>query len=180
MSIALPSGAAAPSSRAAREPGEFEAWIGFGGNVGDRGVAIQRAVDALGPGVCAVSPIYETAPWGVLDQGWFLNGVLRMHWEGSAMDLLGRCLDIERSLGRIRSEKNGPRVIDLDVLVVGPGRLEEPQLVLPHPGIASRRSVLEPWAHLAPELLIPGTERTVAMLRDAAESLDGQEVRALS
>ena len=170
----------APSALPAREPGEFEAWIGFGGNVGDRGAAIQRAVDALGPGVSAVSPIYETAPWGVLDQGWFLNGVLRMHWEGSALDLLGCCLDIERSLGRVRSKKNGPRVIDLDVLVLGPACLEEPQLLLPHPGIASRRSVLEPWAHLAPELLIPGTGRTVAMLRDAAESLEGQEVRALT
>ncbi len=180
MSTALPLSPVAPSSLAAREPDEFEAWIGFGANVGDRGAAIQRAVDALGSKVCAVSPIYETAPWGVLDQGWFLNGVLRMEWEGSAMDLLSCCLDIERSLGRIRSEKNGPRVIDLDLLVLGPGRLEEPRLVLPHPGIASRRSVLEPWAHLAPELLIPGTGRTVAMLRDAAECLEGQEVRAFN
>ncbi|MEE2828446.1 MAG: 2-amino-4-hydroxy-6-hydroxymethyldihydropteridine diphosphokinase [Myxococcota bacterium] len=165
------------SSSAGRLPGLHEAWIGFGSNLGDRSANISRALAAFGDDLVRVSPIYETAPWGVLDQPWFLNGVARLHWKSDAAALLARCLEIEECLGRVRGERFGPRIIDLDVLVLGPEAVVEEGLQVPHPGIADRRSVLEPWADLCPDLLVPGTGLTLARLRASARSLPGQELR---
>ena len=164
---------------AVRDPEEFEAWIGFGGNLGDRLLAIESALAEFGPAVAAVSPIFETAPWGILDQPWFLNGVARLHWTEGPEKLLACCLAIEQKLGRVREERNGPRIIDLDVLVLGPSPYSAPGLTLPHSGIASRRSVLEPWAALSPELLVPGLGHPLGVLRDKARGLQAQEVRRL-
>jgi len=180
MSAALPARASAQLRLAdfpLREPEQSEAWVGFGGNLGDRLAVVQAALAALGSLVEEVSPIYETAPWGVLDQPWFLNGVARLRWAGSPESLLQRCLEIEQALGRVREERNGPRIIDLDVLVVGPEPFCVPGLTVPHPGIALRRSVLEPWADLSPELLVPGLGVPLEVLRSQARGLAGQQVR---
>lgn len=160
-----------------RAPAPDEAWIGLGSNLGDRASHVAQAVEALGASVVATSPLYETSPWGIVEQPWFLNGVARLDWSGTARDLLDRCLEIERQLGRVRYLKFGPRIIDLDVLLVGPATVSEPELAVPHPGIARRRSVLEPWADLAPELLVPGLDATVGALRERARDLPDQEVR---
>ena len=160
-----------------RVPEESEAWIGFGGNLGDRLGNLRAALAAFGPAVEAVSPIYETAPWGVLDQPWFLNGVARLRWTAGPAALLQRCLAIEQELGRVRQKRNGPRSIDLDVLIVGPRSFGGTGLTIPHPGIGQRRSVLEPWADLSPELLVPGLDGSLESLRAAARGLAGQEVR---
>jgi 2-amino-4-hydroxy-6-hydroxymethyldihydropteridine diphosphokinase len=160
-----------------RGPAEAEAWIGFGTNLGDRLASLQAALLALGASVEQVSPIYETAPWGLLDQPWFLNGVARLRWTAGPEALLERCLAIERDLGRVRYERNGPRIIDLDVLVWGPELFCGPGLTVPHPGIASRRSVLEPWADLSPELVVPGLGLPLETLRSQAQLLAGQHVR---
>ncbi len=93
------------------------------------------------------------------------------------MALLHLCLEVERSMGRQREIKNGPRLIDLDVLVVGGARMDADGLTLPHPGIASRRSVLEPWADVAPELVVPGLEAPLEALRSEAKRLTEQQVR---
>ncbi len=180
MSVGLPATPSASTQRPSapvRLPGEFEAWIGFGGNLGDRMATSRAAMAALGDVVEQVSPIYETAPWGVLDQPWFLNGVARLRWAESPMALLRRCLAIEHELGRVRGTRNGPRTIDLDVLVVGPRAFSGPGLSIPHPGITQRRSVLEPWADLSPGLLVPGLALPLEDLRVRARDLDGQEVR---
>lgn len=124
-----------------------------------------------------VSPIYETSPWGIVDQPWFLNQVARLEWSDSADALLARCLDAERAMGRQRERKNGPRLIDLDVLLVGDLRQDRDGLTVPHPGIASRRSVLEPWADLAPELVVPGLVRSMERLRLNAKRMTEQKVR---
>jgi 2-amino-4-hydroxy-6-hydroxymethyldihydropteridine diphosphokinase len=159
-----------------RDPRPDEAWIGFGSNLGDREAAIGAALRELGDLVTAISPVWETAPWGVLDQPWFLNGVAQLRWTGSARELLETCLAVERRLGRVRGgPKFGPRGIDLDVLVCGPGCVREDGLIVPHPGIAERRSVLEPWADLAPELRVPGLGETVGILRDRARARLGRE-----
>jgi 2-amino-4-hydroxy-6-hydroxymethyldihydropteridine diphosphokinase len=160
-----------------RVPEESEAWIGFGGNLGDRLGNLREALAAFGLAVEAVSPIYETAPWGVLDQPWFLNGVARLRWTAGPIALLERCLAIEQELGRVRQQRNGPRRIDLDVLVLGPRPFGVPGLTIPHPGIGRRRSVLEPWADLSPELLVPGLDGSLESLRAASRGLSGQEVR---
>lgn len=172
-----PSTSTRTPSAPARLPGEFEAWIGFGGNLGDRMATLDAGLAALGDAVEKVSPIYETAPWGMLDQRWFLNGVARLRWTEPPMALLQRCLAIENELGRVRRSRNGPRTIDLDVLVVGPRVFSCPGLTVPHPGITQRRSVLEPWADLSPGLLVPGLAVPLEGLRSRARSLDGQEVR---
>mgnify|MGYP002633703387 CR=1 FL=1 len=166
-----PGVAAAP-----RWPEPDEAWVGVGSNLGDRAATIAAAVAAL-PGVLCVSPLVETEPWGIVDQPWFLNGVVQLRWDGSPRDLLERCLAIERDLGRVRALRNGPRAIDLDVLIAGCSRVTDSDLQVPHPGIASRRSVLEPWAAVAPELVVPGLGRTLEELRREAAGLPRQAVR---
>lgn len=169
-----------PELHVGRSPREDEAWVGFGGNLGDRLSTIRAALSALGSSVEEVSPIYETAPWGITAQPWFLNGVARLRWTGSAADLLRRCLQVERELGRVRGERFGPRIIDLDLLLLGPGSIEEPGLTVPHPGIAGRRSVLEPWADLSPDLVVPGASASLSQLRAQARGLPGQDVRLFS
>lgn len=160
-----------------RPPRDDEAYVGLGGNVGDREAALCAAIEALGACVVAVGPLVETEPWGILDQAWFLNGVVRLRWTEGPEALLARCLVIEAQLGRVRAERNGPRVLDLDVLLVGPSVRDAPGLTVPHPGIAHRRSVLEPFAALAPDLLVPGLDLPLALLRQRAEALPGQRVR---
>lgn len=160
-----------------RWPEPDEAWVGVGSNLGDRAATIAAAIAAL-PGLVEASPLVETEPWGIRQQPWFLNGVVLLRWAGSPVELLRHCLAIERVLGRVRATPNGPRAIDLDVLIAGRMRVRTLDLEVPHPGIAGRRSVLEPWALLAPELVVPGLGRTIEELRRAAADLPGQEVRA--
>ena len=150
-----------------RRPLPDEAWIALGSNLGDRRANIEAAVAALGGSVTLVSPLVETEPWGNTDQGPFLNGVARLRWGDGALALLRRCLAIEASLGRVRAERWGPRIIDLDVLLVGEERVHSEEIVVPHPGIASRSFVLDPWALVASDLVIPGLERTVGELKAA-------------
>lgn len=163
-----------------RSPAADEAWIGLGTNLGDRATYLQRALDSFGDAVVSVSPIVETEPWGIRDQPWFLNTVARLRWTAGPRALLERCLAIERLLGRHREVKNGPRVIDLDVLLVGEAVLDIPGLQVPHPGIAGRRSVLEPWAAAAPDLVVPGLDAPLAILRARADALPAQETRPWS
>ncbi len=161
-----------------RPPLPHEAWLGLGSNLGDRLGQIELVLQHFSSQLIEVSPIFETAPWGVLEQPWFLNGVARLHWEGSSFELLQACLDCETMLGRVRGERNGPRVIDLDVLVHGTSVLAQSGLTVPHPGISMRRSVLEPWSVLAPELVVPGQDCTLIELRERALSFTDQPVRS--
>ncbi len=167
----------APRLAELRTPELAEAWIGLGSNLGDRRGQLERALDGFGSVLVQVSPLFETSPWGIEDQPWFLNGVARLRWSDGPRSLLDRCLAIEQELGRVRDLKFGPRSVDLDVLILGPGSVRDEGLVVPHPGIASRRSVLEPWASLAPELLVPGLDQSVEQLRAAACSRTEQIVR---
>ena len=160
-----------------RGPERDEAWVGLGSNLGDREAWLRAAVEALEPHVVEVSPWFETEPWGIRDQPWFLNGVARLRWAGDAEELLRLCLDTELDLGRRRGEPNGPRRIDIDLLLLGDQRLALPHLRLPHPGIAGRRSVLEPWSRLAPQLVVPGHGLPLSALCSAARPLPGQAVR---
>lgn len=167
------------TARFGRHPAADEAWIGLGTNLGDRHANMQAALSAFDC-VVEVSPVVETEPWGIRDQPWFLNAVARLRWTDTPRALLERCLAVERELGRHREVKNGPRTIDLDVLLVGGVQLDEEGLQVPHPGIAARRSVLEPWAAIAPDLLVPGLEAPLAVLRARAQTLPEQETRAWS
>ena len=139
------------------------AYVGVGANLGERERTIAAAVAAL-PGVVAVSALRETDPVGVVDQPPFLNGAVALETHFSARALLDTLLGIERSLGREREERWGPRTIDLGLLVYGDLELDEPGLTLPHPRLHERRFVLEPLAEIAPELEIPGRGRVKDLL----------------
>jgi 2-amino-4-hydroxy-6-hydroxymethyldihydropteridine diphosphokinase len=146
------------------------AYVGLGANLGPREVTILRAVDLLGatPGieVLELSQLRETDPVGVTDQPAFLNGAVGVDTTLSPRQLLDELLRIERELGRVRDgERWGPRTIDLDLLVYGDHRVDEPGLTVPHPRLADRPFALEPLAELDPALEIPGRGRVADLLR---------------
>jgi 2-amino-4-hydroxy-6-hydroxymethyldihydropteridine diphosphokinase len=139
------------------------AYIGLGSNLGDREETIRRAVELLGN--ARISTLIETEPWGYADQPLFLNAVAELETDEPPRALLARLLEIERELGRTRDgPRYGPRTIDLDLLLYGDDRLDEPGLGLPHPRLHERAFVLEPLAELAPELVVPGLGPVKALL----------------
>jgi 2-amino-4-hydroxy-6-hydroxymethyldihydropteridine diphosphokinase len=148
------------------------AFVGIGSNLGDPERQIAAAVDQLaaeeGLELVSVSELRETEPVGYLDQPNFLNGVAQLETELTAGELLGRLLEIESRLGRVRGEgpRFGPRTIDLDLLVYGDAVIDEPGLTVPHPRLAERRFALEPLAELAPRLEIPGLGPVQALLAE--------------
>jgi 2-amino-4-hydroxy-6-hydroxymethyldihydropteridine diphosphokinase len=144
------------------------AFVGIGSNLGDREAHLRRAIDLIsaedGIEVSGVSEVRETEPWGPVEQGPFLNGAVRIETALTPRQLLGRLLEIERRMGRVRSERFGPRTIDLDLLVYGGETVEEPGLSVPHPRLHERRFALEPLAELDPGLTIPGLGPISALL----------------
>ena len=146
------------------------AYVGLGANLGRREETLQRAVRLLretdSVEVRAVSTLRETAPVGVVDQPSFLNGAVELRTSSSARELLEVLLEIERSLGRVRGERWGPRLIDLDLLVYGHDVVDEPGLHVPHPRLHERRFALEPLAELDPELEVPGRAKVSALLAE--------------
>jgi 2-amino-4-hydroxy-6-hydroxymethyldihydropteridine diphosphokinase len=136
------------------------AYVGLGANLGPREVTLLRAADLLaaadGVEVVAVSQLRETEPVGVVEQPSFLNGAVAIDTSLTARALLELLLEIERSLGRVRTERWGPRTVDLDLLVYGDERIDEEGLHVPHPRLHERRFALEPLAELDPTLELPG------------------------
>jgi 2-amino-4-hydroxy-6-hydroxymethyldihydropteridine diphosphokinase len=130
-------------------------FIGLGSNLGDRLDHLRFAVRSL-PDVVAVSPVYETEPVGGPDDaGPYLNCVVELSTDLSARSLLQVGQQLENEAGRVRTVINGPRTLDVDILLYGDERLDEPDLVVPHPRMWERRFVLEPLYTLAPELVPP-------------------------
>ena len=139
------------------------AYVGLGSNLGDREALIRRAAELIG--ARRLSSLLETEPWGYADQPMFLNAVAEVDTPLEPRALLDLLLDVERRLGRERvGPRWGPRTIDLDLLLYGDRLIAEPGLVVPHPGLATRRFVLEPLAELAPTLKIPGNGTVQALL----------------
>jgi 2-amino-4-hydroxy-6-hydroxymethyldihydropteridine diphosphokinase len=152
-------------------------YLGLGSNIGEREVMLRSALDALnGPDLrlLRVSSLYETEPVGLREQPWFLNLVAEFETELVPLDLLHRTQSVERALGRQRSVPNGPRSIDIDILLYGDVVMKTAELEIPHPRYAERRFTLAPFVELNPELLDPSTGRPMASMLDA---LEGQRVR---
>jgi 2-amino-4-hydroxy-6-hydroxymethyldihydropteridine diphosphokinase len=151
----------------------IDAVLGLGGNLGDRRGFVERALRALDerPGirVTAVSALYETEPWGKTDQPRFLNAAARVATTLSPRALLDAAIAVERSLGRERGERWGPRLIDIDILLYGDRAIDEPGLTLPHPRLTERPFALAPLAEIMPAARIGG--RTAAdWLADAGRA----------
>jgi 2-amino-4-hydroxy-6-hydroxymethyldihydropteridine diphosphokinase len=134
--------------------------VALGANLGQREETLRRAVELLDAtehvDVLAVSELRETDPVGLVDQPRFLNGAAAIDTTLSARELLDTLLGVERTLGRLRSERWGPRIVDLDLLLYGDEIVDEPGLHVPHPRLHERRFALEPLAELDPDLEIPG------------------------
>jgi 2-amino-4-hydroxy-6-hydroxymethyldihydropteridine diphosphokinase len=145
------------------------AYVGLGANLGDREAVIREAsrrIDAV-----RLSTIRETEPWGVVDQPRFLNAVAELDTSLEPRALLERLLAVERELGRVRGgERWGPRTIDLDLLLYGERRIDEPGLRVPHPRLYERLFVLEPLAELDPSLKIPAIGTVSALLAELQSS----------
>ena len=138
------------------------AYVALGSNLGDRDGTLRSALEALAaePGidVVAVSRFYDTEPVGYVDQPRFLNGAAALETELPARELLERLLAVELRFGRSRDDvpSQGPRTLDLDLLLYGDAEIDEPGLRVPHPRLHERRFVLEPLADLDPTLEVPG------------------------
>lgn len=141
-------------------PADRRAYLGLGGNIGEPRKTMVRALRMLDAHdevrVAAVSSLYRTPPWGKTDQPDFLNAVAGLETGLGARVLLDLCLETERSLKRVRAERWGPRVIDMDVLLHADGPIDEDGLQLPHPRMLERAFVLAPLAEIAPDLLLDG------------------------
>lgn len=126
----------------------MRAYLSIGTNMGDRLSNLQNAVDSLRllpvTSVIDVSPVYETDPWGFEEQADFLNIAVEIETDLTPESLLGALLGIEAALGRVRLIKNGPRIIDLDLLLFGDKKINNKVLVLPHPRMLEREFVLKP------------------------------------
>lgn len=148
--------------------------LGLGSNQGDRRAALQAAVDALparGVRVLAASSVYETEPVGpVPDQPEFLNACVSIETGLGPEDLLDACKAVERELGRVPGGvPQGPRPIDVDVLLLGNLRHSSERLTLPHPEVRSRRFVLVPLLELEPDL--PGAAAALAALHEDEQAV---------
>ncbi len=144
------------------------AYIALGANLGDPAATVNAAFAALGQlphsRLLAKSALYRTAPVGIADQPEFVNAAALVDTTLAPEALLDALLAIEQTFGRIRAERNGPRTLDLDLLLYDDLTLATPRLMLPHPRLHLRAFVLQPLAELAPELAIPGRGRLAAWL----------------
>ena len=163
---------------------ETEAYIAIGSNLGDREHNLLRAVAEVGrlpdSRVTALSSFYETSPVGTVKQDSFYNAVLRLSTRLDARSLLAHILRIENeTFKRVRTVHQGPRRMDLDLLLYGDRIINEEYLVVPHPRLTERRFVLQPLCEIAPDLLHPLTGKKVRELLASLES-DETVVKLLS
>ncbi len=151
-------------------------YLGTGSNVGNRFANLQEALwlcdKRLGE-VGAYSSIYETAAWGNTDQQAFLNQVIKIRTPFSPLQLMQKILCVEKSLGRKRELKWGPRTIDIDILFYDNQVLQKPDLVLPHPQLHLRKFVLVPLSEIAPGLIHPILKKEVSeILKNCQDPLE--------
>lgn len=139
-------------------------YIGLGSNLGDRKRHLETGLEGLGRNGLrpqAVSSVWETEPVGTQDPQWFWNMAVRVNGDHEPLALLRMLQQIEHRAGRVRGRRNGPRTLDLDLLLMGDLKLDGPELRLPHPRMWSRRFVLEPLAEIAQGLINPLTGRSI-------------------
>jgi 2-amino-4-hydroxy-6-hydroxymethyldihydropteridine diphosphokinase len=156
-------------------------YISLGSNVGDREANLRRAIQLMeqsGVAITKLSSLYETEPVGYLDQPWFLNAALEATTDLAPELLLSTLCGIESQMGSSKPFPNGPRLIDLDVLLYGVALIDTPTLQVPHPRMLQRNFVLAPLAEIAPQLRHPSWSATIANIY--ANSPDHSAIRLYS
>ena len=150
-------------------------FLGLGSNLGDKRANIKRALELLAAcsdiHVLKVSSMHDTAPVGFTEQPDFLNAVALIETTLSPRELLNAALDIERGMGRKRTIRWGPRVIDIDILLYDDERIEEEGLIIPHPRMMERGFVLDPLAEIVPDLVLPDGQTA----REAAREMRNED-----
>lgn len=136
------------------------AYLGLGSNMGDKKRYLYDAIQLLNHHnqitITTLSSLYETAPWGYVDQDIFMNLVVEIETSLTPLELLDVCQHIENELGRVREFKWGPRVIDVDVLLYNDEVIESERLIVPHPYMTERDFVMIPLAEICPQLIVKG------------------------
>lgn len=159
------------------------AYLGLGGNLGDRMGALTQALTLLnsadGMRMVSCSSVYETEPWGMIDQPNFLNLAAAFETPLSPVDLLALCKQVEGQIGRAKSYRWGPRLIDVDILLYGNAvvNCDKPDLQIPHVRMVERAFVLVPLAEIAADVSVPPTAATVQHLLDVVSGRDGVVLR---
>ncbi len=153
------------------------AYLLLGGNLGDRVANLKKAIELLTDkvgGVLSVSSLYETAAWGKTDQPAFLNQAVALQTRLSALEVLDLALNIEQELGRVRKDKWGERLIDIDLILFGDQVINIPdKLQVPHPHMQHRKFVMEPLAEIAPDVLHPVLGETMlSICRNISDPLE--------
>lgn len=137
-----------------------KSYLGLGSNMGDKKRYLYDAIQMLNHHkqitIINLSSLYETAPWGYVDQDIFMNLVVEIETSLSALELLNVCQSIENELGRVRDLKWGPRVIDVDILLYDDQIIESKRLTVPHPYMTERDFVMIPLAEINPQLVVKG------------------------
>jgi 2-amino-4-hydroxy-6-hydroxymethyldihydropteridine diphosphokinase len=142
----------------------IRAYLSLGSNLGDRKVYLRQAIQKLDSNseiiLVNISNMYETAPWGVTDQPAFLNLCVALDTKLAPRALLDLCLAIEKTAGRERIQRWGPRTLDMDILIYGDKKIDEDGLIIPHPAMLDRSFVLKPLLDIAPDLILSGVNLT--------------------
>jgi 2-amino-4-hydroxy-6-hydroxymethyldihydropteridine diphosphokinase len=155
------------------------AYLGLGTNLGNREANLEKARAMLESDrlrVLRASSIWETAPRDVIEQPFFLNQVIEVETDWFPLQLLNCVKEVERRMGRVKTQPKGPRLIDIDILLYANSTVNTADLKIPHPALGERRFVLEPLAELTPDLRHPLSKQTV---REMLKSLLDQAVRRI-
>jgi len=156
------------------------AYLLIGGNLGNRSANLQNALHQIEKNcgkILDLSAIYETAAWGLSNQPSFYNQAVSIQTNLEPKVLMEQLLAIETNMGRIRSVKLGPRLIDLDILLIDQLILDTEILILPHPSMEQRRFALLPLAEIAPNLIHPILQKTIQeLLMHCSDQLDVQKL----
>jgi len=156
------------------------AYLLIGGNLGNRQENLAAARFLIGKHcgqITRESSVYETAPWGKIDQPGFLNQALEVNTGLNARQLIRRILRVEKSMGRVRKEKLGPRIIDIDILLFNNEIQDISFLKVPHPEMQYRRFVLIPLSEIAAEIVHPVLKKNISeLLHDCTDELDVKKI----
>ncbi len=155
------------------------AYLLIGGNLGNRHAYLQQAIELIElscGNIVHSSAIYQTAAWGITEQPSFYNQAIALATRMAPDELMRQLLQIEQTMGRKRTVKMGPRIIDLDILLIDSWIISSSLLTLPHPALPARRFALLPLSEIAPSIIHPVLHKTILeLLADCADELDVQK-----